>query len=121
MSNLNILLLKSTKRLLADEPLKETIYDHTHRKLDSYQEMMYRHACEAYSDMRAYFLTKENFNKYEREFLEGQRRYFDVCSNGLYSENPKYDIPSYLKREIEVMRGNLERYFAQFTHKEGGN
>lgn len=114
MSNLNSLLIKNARNLLADEPLIE-------KKLDSYQEMMYRHACEAYSDMRAYFLTKENFNKYEKEFLEGQRRYFDVCSNGLYSENPKYDIPSYLKREIEVMKGNLERYFAQFTTNEGGN
>jgi len=88
------------------------------KQLDWYQELMYRNVCEAYSDMRAYFLTRKFFNKNEIEFLKVQREYFNVCSKGLRSPNSKFDVPSYLKKEIEVMEGNLMRYFAQFEKQE---
>ena len=130
---INSLLIKNARTLLEDESLVENkpygaiipnkysldcIYDETHRSLSLDEISMYKNLCEAYSDMRAYFLCKTHFTKNEVSHLMGQLEYFNCVKEYFYSPNSMWDAPNYLKREIEVMRGNLERYFAQF---EGGN
>jgi hypothetical protein len=137
MSNLNSLLLKSTERLLADEPLIENkprklelipnrydwgqIYDHTHRKLSNDEILMYKNLCESYSDMSAYFLCKTFFTKNEVAHLMGQLEYFNCVKQYFFSPNSEWDAPTFLKLEIRRMEDELERYFAQFTTNEGGN
>lgn len=91
------------------------------RKLTGEEQQQYQNLCEVYSDIYSYFMVKKAFTVREVKGLLRQYKYFNLVAKKFETPYSNYIYPTYILKEIEVMKRNLSRYFEQFNQEESNS